>query len=227
MKFITIFITGFCIFMLLPSCAVPRRNIPVPIQEPVLKIQPRARHDEPLKKNLFVLIPDVDGKIGTIAVGNEQGSQVIAQPGLASEVKDAATLPAPPAPMDEKEIKRIFGAALSAQPHLPVTFILYFKTGLTDFAEEFAKSLPSVLATIDARKSMDVIVVGHADRVGTRQNNYTLSLKRAQRVKEILVSRGMDPRAVEIDAHGEDDPLIKTLDEVAEPRNRRAVVTVR
>ncbi|MBA4416678.1 MAG: hypothetical protein C0392_02015 [Syntrophus sp. (in: bacteria)] len=96
MKFITIFITGFCIFMLLPSCVVPQKRMFVPPKEPVLKVQPRPRHHEELKKNLFVLIPDIDGKIGTITVGNEQGSQVIAQPGLAAEVKDTATIPAPP-----------------------------------------------------------------------------------------------------------------------------------
>ncbi|MBA4416679.1 MAG: hypothetical protein C0392_02020 [Syntrophus sp. (in: bacteria)] len=129
--------------------------------------------------------------------------------------------------MDEKEIKRIFGAALSAQPHLPVRFKLYFKTGSSDFTGESAKDLPLIFAVIDGRKSKDVIVVGHADRVGTQQNNYKLSLKRAQRVKEIFVSRGMDPRVVEIDAHGEDDLLINTLDKVAEQRNRRVEVTVR
>jgi outer membrane protein OmpA-like peptidoglycan-associated protein len=179
------------------------------------------------KKNLFVLMPDPDGKTGQIAVTNQGGTQMVIRPGDVTEVKDAATKPAPPRPMDEKEIARLFGAALSAQPALPVTYILNFKTGSADLTEESVKMIPEVFAAISERKSFDISVVGHSDTVGAKQKNYEISLNRAQRVKELLVSMGVDPHAISIESHGEDNPLIKTPDEVAEPRNRRVEVTVR
>jgi outer membrane protein OmpA-like peptidoglycan-associated protein len=178
-------------------------------------------------KNLFVLLPDPDGKTGQIVVENRGGTQTIDKPGHVTEVKDAATPPAPPRPMDEKEITRLFGTALTAQPATPVTYILNFKTGAADLTEESTRRLPEIFAAIAERKSSDLSVVGHSDTVGTKQKNHEISYNRAQRVKEILVSMGVDPLAISTESHGEENPLIKTPDEVAEPRNRRVEVTVR
>ena len=179
------------------------------------------------KKNLFVLMPDPDGKTGQLEVTNQGGTQLVDKPGNVTEVKDAVTKPTPPQPMDEKEIARIFGAALSAQPATPVIFILNFKSGSAELTEESTKIIPEIFAAISERKSSDISVVGHSDTVGAKQLNYKISLNRAQRVKDILVSMGVDPRAIETESHGKDNPLIKTPDEVAEPRNRRVEVTVR
>jgi outer membrane protein OmpA-like peptidoglycan-associated protein len=107
------------------------------------------------------------------------------------------------------------------------TFILYFKKGSTDLADESLGLFPTILAAIKANKSTDISVVGHSDTVGARQKNYELSFDRARRLKEIIVSKGVDTRFVETDSHGEDNLLVKTADEVAEPRNRRVEVTVR
>ncbi len=226
MKYVVLFLAGFFAIASLASCAAPTRTTFGPIADPLSKVEPPPRRREP-PKNVFVLIEDHEGKTGRITVGNKEGTQDITRPGLAAEVKDAASSPAPPTLMSEEEINRIFGAALSALPRPPLTFTLYFKNGSTDFTEEYAKGFPSVLAAIDARKSREIVVTGHADRVGTRQRNYDLSRNRAQRVKEILTSKGIDPEAVETEWHGEDEPLVKTDDEVAEPRNRRVEVTVR
>jgi len=104
---------------------------------------------------------------------------------------------------------------------------LYFKTGSSDLTDSSMKDLPVVFTTVESRKSRDISVVGHSDTVGTKQKNYELSLNRAEKVKELLVSRGIDGKAIAVDSHGEDNPIIKTADEVPEPRNRRVEVTVR
>jgi outer membrane protein OmpA-like peptidoglycan-associated protein len=46
-------------------------------------------------------------------------------------------------------------------------------------------------------------------------------------VAEFLVSRGVDPIILEITSHGEGNPLIKTPDGTAEPKNRRVEIVVR
>jgi len=179
------------------------------------------------QKNLFVLLADPDGKVGQIIVTNQGGSQVVAKPMHATEVKDAKAPPTEPFPMEKSEIDKIFGAALAAQPDPPAHYNLYFRTGSTDLIADSEKLLPEILAMIEARKSTDISVVGHTDRVGTTQQNYRLGLDRAGGVRQILVSKGVDPSIIEVDSHGEDNPLIKTEDEVPEPRNRRVEVTVR
>ena len=179
------------------------------------------------RQNLFVLMPDPDGKTGQIAVENKGGTLLIDKPGHVTEVKDRATPPAATRLMDEKELQKIFGAALTSQPAQPVTYILNFKSGGAELTEESEKRLPEILATVTERKSSDISVVGHSDAVGTKEKNYEISFKRAQRVKDLLVSQGVDPLVIATDSHGEDNPLVKTPDEVAEPKNRRVEVTIR
>jgi len=179
------------------------------------------------KANLFVLMPDPDGKTGQIEVQNKGGTQILDKPGYVTEVAGDAVPPTPPRPMDEKEIQKIFGAALVAQPLLPVTYILYFTSGKAVLTEESERRLPEIIATALQRKSSDISVVGHSDTVGPKQKNYEISYQRAQMVKDILVSKGIDTRMIMTESHGEDNPLIKTPDEVDEPKNRRVEVTIR
>ena len=202
MKSKAIRLIGITIMLFLTACSAPRQN-------------------------LFVLMPDPDGKTGRIEVENKGGTLLIDKPGNVTEVKDLATPPAPARPMDPKEIQKIFGPALSAQPSQPVTYILNFKAGAAELTEESETKLPEILAAVAEKQSADISVVGHSDAVGTKEKNYEISFKRAQRVKEILVSRGIDPSAIATDSHGEDNPLVKTADEVAEPKNRRVEVTIR
>jgi outer membrane protein OmpA-like peptidoglycan-associated protein len=209
---------------LLVSCVAPSRIIVLPA--PKAPPPPIVKPPEP-RKNLFVLMPDPDGKTGGIVVENRAGSQWIDQPGQATRVADAATPPAAPQLMEQKEIDRIFGPALAAQPVQPAVFILYFKSGTSDLTDESLRKLPEIVAAIAGRKSADISVVGHSDTVGARKKNHEISLNRAKRVKEILVSRGVDARSVDIDSHGEDNLLVKTPDEVAEAKNRRVEVTIR
>ena len=179
------------------------------------------------KKSLFVLQSDPDGKTGEIVIANRGGSQVLARPGDATEVKDANTPPSAPFRVEEAEIAKTFGPALAAQPAPPGLTLLYFRTGSTDIMAESEKLITEILQSVKDRQSTDIRIVGHTDRVGMRQGNYRLALDRALQIKGILISRGVDPAFIEIDSHGEDNPLIPTQNEVPEPRNRRVEVTVR
>ena len=84
-----------------------------------------------------------------------------------------------------------------------------------------------ILSTIGRRRSNDVSIIGHTDRVGSRDQNYRLGLDRAAEVRSLLVRRGVDPSFIQVDSHGQDNPLVPTGDQVQEPRNRRVEVTVR
>ena len=64
-------------------------------------------------------------------------------------------------------------------------------------------------------------VIGHTDTVGTPEHNLTLSRKRARAIAAWFKGRGVKiPVAYE--GLGESMPIVKTADEVDEPRNRRA-----
>jgi outer membrane protein OmpA-like peptidoglycan-associated protein len=65
-----------------------------------------------------------------------------------------------------------------------------------------------------------LFVVGHTDTVGTAEHNLTLSRKRARTIASWFRGRGAGlPIAYE--GMGESALLVKTADQVDEPRNRR------
>ena len=179
------------------------------------------------KKSLIVLLPDEDGQVGEIVVENKGGTQVLTEPHHATEVKAADVSPTAPVTMKKEEVLRVFGEALSALPEPPIRFLLYFITGTPELTAESKRQIPKILRAIEARKSKDIAIIGHTDRVGSREENQTLGLKRATSIKNILVSDGVDPSGIEVVSHGEDNPSIETKDNVAEPRNRRVEITVR
>jgi outer membrane protein OmpA-like peptidoglycan-associated protein len=72
-----------------------------------------------------------------------------------------------------------------------------------------------------------VSIVGHTDTTGTRDYNFRLGLRRAERVRGRLQAVGAAPTELTVESHGEDNPLVPTGDGVSEPRNRRVEVTVR
>jgi outer membrane protein OmpA-like peptidoglycan-associated protein len=87
--------------------------------------------------------------------------------------------------------------------------------------------LPDVLAAIKSHESTDISVVGHTDSTGTADYNLGLSLRRARKIADILVSKGVDRAIIEIDYFGKAKPLIGKPEGVPELRNRRVEITVR
>jgi len=184
----------------------------------------------PTHRELIVLLPDPDGKVGTLRVTNQSGSQVLDKPGLATEIEGTTQPPNTPYRIDGNDLVGVFGPALSAQPDPVgrfVSFILYFKTNTTRLTRESKDRVPEVVRTIETRKSGEIYVVGHTDRVGPEVYNTELSSRRAHTVRDLLASRGIQLEAFVVSFHGESMPQIETEDEVAEPLNRRVEVFVR
>ncbi len=177
--------------------------------------------------NIFVLMPGPEGKTGGIQVTSKGGTQVLNQPNQTVVVESAESAPSHPTTMDDEKIRENFGDALAALPAPPVHFILFFKVDSSQLTRQSRKCLQQILPAVISRKSTDVSVVGHTDRVGTREYNYSLGLTRAWTVAKILIGKGIDPAFVSVYSHGKDDPLVKTDDGVPEPRNRRVEVIVR
>jgi outer membrane protein OmpA-like peptidoglycan-associated protein len=178
-------------------------------------------------KSMVVLQPDTDGKTGEVIVSNRGGSQVLTKPGHTTEISDATAAPSKPVQAETGEIAKTFGPALAALPDPPVHYILYFQSASASLTADSEKRILEILATARTRPSTDLSIVGHTDRKGSQQQNYRLGLNRALAIKSLLISKGVDPSIIEVESHGENNPLINTEDEVAEPRNRRVEVTVR
>jgi len=174
-----------------------------------------------------VLIPDYNGQVGQLAVVTEGGQQILNEANQAVEVKDAKEAPGKVTKLSAEKIYSMFSEALDSRPSPPVTYILYFLSGSNELTDESQAALPEIFKTIQSRKSNDIVISGHTDTVGDKDYNYKLALERAQTAAQILVAHGANPDHITVTSHGKGNPLIKTADEVAEPKNRRVEVTIR
>lgn len=178
-------------------------------------------------RNLVVLLPDQDGTVGMIEVANAKGSMTIASPGETVAVASADRAPKAAKTMSEEKINRSFREALAAEPRRPQIFLLYFQSDSTVLTDQSTTLIPEILAAIRDRESLDISVIGHSDRAGDEEYNMLLSRKRAGHVRDQLVQKGVGARLISVTSHGENNPLVPTADNVAEPKNRRVEVVVR
>jgi len=179
------------------------------------------------KQAMFVLLPDLDGNIGTMEVITEGGTQVLSGAEEAVSVTDTELPPTAPTLISPVELLKTFKAVWMARPDEPVHFLLYFRPGTSDLTGDSLGLIGPALASIAEKQSRNISVIGHADTQGSKQTNAALSLKRAERIKALLVDRGINESYIDVTSHGEEDLLIKTGDGVPEPLNRRVEIVVR
>ncbi|THB77641.1 MAG: OmpA family protein [Desulfobulbaceae bacterium] len=178
-------------------------------------------------KTTVVLLKDPEGKVGHLVVENEAGSVDITKENEATTIAGATSKPAAPKRYSEDKISSQFGEALNMLPTQPKHFILYFKSGSTELTDSSKAQIPDILKTIELRSSEDISVVGHTDTAGNSAYNMRLSQRRASVVRKLLIGEGVRADHIQSTSHGEANPLVKTADNVNEPKNRRVEVVVR
>ena len=70
----------------------------------------------------------------------------------------------------------------------------------------------------------EYLVVGHTDTKGTNKYNLSLSIKRAEVVKEILINNGIKQSSIKILGKGEESLAVDTPDDTKQPANRRVEI---
>ena len=209
------------ILLALSGCAAP-----APEPKPASK---------PARDDLYVLLPDQDGKTGALSVTHGADQQVLSTPYAAARIKEEGRLetgditpsggwPGSGGPPDE--VNRVFGEVLAALPPRPVSFLLYFLEGdqLTPASQQVVQQ---IFDEIKRRPAPEIVVIGHTDRVGAVLDNDKLSLQRAWKVRDDLVKLGIPADQIQVAGRGEREPLVPTEDEVREPKNRRVEISVR
>lgn len=180
---------------------------------------------KPARDDLYVLMPGADGKTGAVTVESAGTQTVLDQPYAAARVKEPGRVAA--GTITEQEARQAFGAALAAQPDRPLSFILYFVEARDELTPDSQQLLGRVVDELSRRPAPEIVVIGHTDRVGAVPYNDTLSLRRAERVRDELVKVGVAAERIRVEGRGEREPLVPTPDEVAEPRNRRVEISIR
>lgn len=180
---------------------------------------------KPMRDDLYVLMPDQEGKTGALSVESGGQQAVLDRPYASARVTEPGRVAA--GAVTEQEARQAFGAALEAQPVRPASFILYFLEGRDELTPDSRQLLGRILDEIARRPAPEIVVIGHTDRIGAVPFNDALSLRRAERVRDELVKVGIAADRIRVAGRGEREPLVPTADEVAEARNRRVEINVR
>jgi outer membrane protein OmpA-like peptidoglycan-associated protein len=177
-------------------------------------------------RETVVLLPKADGSTGAIGASRNGGAEVVldspyaqARTGLGGGLKQGTS--------DAARVGKKFGAALGALPPPPRSYTVYFLTGGDEISPESAAALATMLEEMARRPEPEVSVIGHTDGTGNAADNDVLSLQRAERVKQLLVERGVPADHIDTAGRGWREPLVPTAPGADEPRNRRVEVSVR
>ena len=76
------------------------------------------------------------------------------------------------------------------------------------------------------RRADRVIITGYTDNVGSPDDNTALSLKRAEAVRDLLISLGADPSRFQVKGAGESMPVADNTTDEGRAKNRRVEVEV-
>ncbi len=179
------------------------------------------------RKSMVVLVPDPDGSVGAITVTNAAGSTDMTRAHQATTVRRSTTPPSTPVHMTPEAVQATFADVLANQLPPPVHFLLYFHSNSIRMLPDSKNQFPAIMDVIRKRMPTRISVVGHSDTEGNKAYNLKLSLRRAEAIKRILVKQGIAATFIDVSSHGEENPLVKTGDNVANARNRRVEVVVR
>ena len=72
-----------------------------------------------------------------------------------------------------------------------------------------------------------IVIEGHADERGTRDYNLALGARRANAVRDFLISEGVNGSRLQTISYGKERPVSLCSEESCWSKNRRAVATIR
>ena len=91
-------------------------------------------------------------------------------------------------------------------------------------ADEFQGMLRANAEFLKENDRREIVVEGHTDERGSREYNIALGEKRANAVRDALMSYGVSAGQVETVSYGEERPAVEGSGEAAWSKNRRAVI---
>ena len=113
-----------------------------------------------------------------------------------------------------------------APPPPPKSWMVFFDTNSTALSQQSSTTIGEAATVAKSTPNARVAVTGFADTDGNPAYNQQLSLRRANAVKNALVSNGIAPQAVTVPGSGESGLLIDTPDQTKNEKNRRVQITV-
>ena len=115
----------------------------------------------------------------------------------------------------------------SAEEFITVGDRVYFDFDKSEIRSSDASTLNDQAAWLKRYPNVTIVIEGHCDERGTREYNLALGERRANAVKEYLVSRGISANRIDTISYGKERPAVLGSNESAWQQNRRGVSVIR
>lgn len=201
-------LTAAAAALLLAACTTP----PKPVEPP------KAGRER------ITLLPGPDGKVGKVIVTSNDKAVTLDTAYATAEVQGSKLTKTEAEEAAARERIAVAHAALPPRPRKYVVYYLLDQTALTAPSRHDLDAIKADLANFPAP---EVVITGHADRLGTVAYNDALSLRRARQMRDVLVSLGIPAEHITVVARGEREPAVATPNNLSEPKNRRVEIKVR
>ena len=103
---------------------------------------------------------------------------------------------------------------------------VFFESDQTDLTPQSRATLDKQAQWLQQYNRYSFTIEGHADERGTREYNIALGARRAQTVREYLVSRGLPANRMRTISYGKERPVAVCNDISCWSQNRRAVTVL-
>jgi len=103
---------------------------------------------------------------------------------------------------------------------------VFFETDSSELSEQARATLDKQAQWLNNYNRYAFTIEGHADERGTREYNIALGARRAQTVREYLVSRGVQAQRMRTISYGKERPVAVCNDISCWSQNRRAVTVL-
>ncbi len=124
------------------------------------------------------------------------------------------------------------GAGAAASPGSQQDFVVnvgdrvFFETDQTDLSPVARATLDKQAQWLANYGQYSFLIEGHADERGTREYNIALGARRAQGVRDYLISRGIAATRMRTISYGKERPVAVCNDISCWSQNRRAVTVL-
>ena len=104
---------------------------------------------------------------------------------------------------------------------------VFFQTDQSNLDGSARATLLNQAQWLSQNSSVNLIIEGHADERGTREYNLALGARRANAVRDFLISEGVNGSRLQTISYGKERPVSLCSEEACWSKNRRSVATIR
>ncbi|WP_273687247.1 peptidoglycan-associated lipoprotein Pal [Ketogulonicigenium vulgare] len=103
---------------------------------------------------------------------------------------------------------------------------ILFAVDQSSVSPEASQILNGQAQWLQTNSQYGIVIEGHADEQGTREYNVALGARRANAVREYLISRGISANRIRTVSYGKERPIAVCSAESCYTQNRRAVTVI-